>query len=178
KGFMGNSLRSRYFYLCACWYGTNMMGLLAYSFLFITLSLSLSKEEAGKRVSLFLRVIFLSAIVSNFLWIAIAPQSNVIGSSGLFYASQGVVMGVALLNGLRIIELSKLNKREKGWSVINLVIFGVIFIQILVQPQVFLNVGPGVASNVHAFSFYGALLLFTFWSIIKQSGKQLNFPYF
>jgi membrane associated rhomboid family serine protease len=138
----------------------------------------LSKEEAGMRVSFFLKVIFLSAIVSNFLWIAIAPQSNVVGSSGLVYASQGVVMGVALLNGVRVVELSKLNKREKGWSMINLIIFGFMFIQILIQPQVFLNVGPGVASSVHAFSFYGALLLFTFWSIIKQSSKQLNFPYF
>lgn len=159
-------------------YSMNMIGLSVYFLLFFITNLLLPKEEIYKRVKLSLIAMFLIAVISNFVWIVLVPQSSTLGSSGLVYASQGVMMGFALMNCLRIIELPHKSKRDKAWFLLfclsNLIIFVVAFSQILLQPQVFLSVGLGVNVVVHGLSFYAALILVVVWSIIRQFGRTLK----
>ena len=147
----------------------NMIGLLAFIVLFSTTNWHLSKQEIGKRVSLFLIVIFLMALLSNISWIILIPQVGTAGSSGLVFASEGIVMGFTLQNGLRIIELfrngEKDRKRLLAIYLYNLGIFGVFFVQVLLAPQTFLNVAPTVNVFAHGISFLGSFFLTVFWSL-------------
>ena len=149
----------------------NMAGLLAFFFLFSITNSHLSKQEIEKRVSLFLIAIFLMAIFSNILWMILVPQASTIGSSGLVFASEGIFMGFTLLNGLQIIELfkdgGKDRKRLMAIYLCNLTIFGVLFVQIVFAPQIFLNVAPAVNAFVHGISFLGSFFLTIFWSLYR-----------
>jgi len=157
----------------------NMAGLLAFFFLFSIINSHLSKQEIKTRVSLFLIAIFLMAIFSNTLWMILVPQASTAGSSGLVFASEGIFMGFTLLNGLQIIELfkdgGKDRKRLMAIYLCNLTIFGVLFVQIVLTPQIFLNVAPAVNAFVHGVSFLGGFSLTIFWSLYRRlRGKCLS----
>jgi membrane associated rhomboid family serine protease len=149
----------------------NMAGLFAFFFLFSVTQLHLSKQEVEKRVSLFLIAMFLMAIFSNILWTTLVPQASTAGSSGLVFASEGIFMGFTLLNGLQIMDLFKDEwrgrKRLMAIYLCNLAIFGVLFVQIVFAPQVFLNVAPAVNAFVHGVSFLGSFFLTFFWSLYR-----------
>ena len=157
-------------------YSTNMIELLVYFWIFFITNIFLSKEETEKRVSIFLKVIFLIAVTSNLLWIismwmVFASQSSVLGASGLVYASQGVVTGFAILNSLKLIELPRKDKKDRMeflFFCLSNLVFVVISIQVLVQSQVFLNVGAGVNVIVHGVSFFGAFFSVFLWNIFRQ----------
>jgi len=150
----------------------NMLGLCFFFIIFFITNFFPSKEERESRVTFFLVIIFAAAIVSNIAWIIIAPQRGAIGSSGLVYASQGIVTGFALSNGLRIFQLSHDVKKKRplyiAVYVFNLVVFLSLCIPIFLDAKAFLNVAENVNSVVHGIAFLVGLFLTTIWAWVRQ----------
>jgi len=136
----------------------NMVGLLAFLLLFVTSNISLSKEEIRRRIFFLLPVIFLIATLSNLFWTILVPNVNATGSSGLVFASEGVMMGFALLNTLKLKDIAECSlEKEKSllaFYAYNATIFIGFFLQIVFAPELFLGVAPKVNVFVHGIAFY------------------------
>ena len=136
----------------------NMVGLLAFLLLFVTSNISLLKEEIRRRIFFLLIVVFLAATISNLFWIILIPHVNTTGSSGLVFASEGVTMGFALLNSLKLRDIAKCNLEKKksllAICAYNATVFIVFFLQIILAPELFLGVAPRVNVFVHGIAFY------------------------
>lgn len=150
----------------------NMLALLAYFSLFAISNSFLSNEEKRGRISFFLIVIFLTSITSNAVCIISMPQTTTTGSSGVVFASEGVMMGFSLLNSLGILSLGKCGKQDRKLLLrtflSNFPVFLIFFFQILLNPQLFLNVGPQVNVFVHGVAFLSSFLLAFLWYQVKQ----------
>ncbi|RLI44490.1 hypothetical protein DRO69_07285 [Candidatus Bathyarchaeota archaeon] len=149
----------------------NMVAFLAFLVLFAVLNIFLHQKERIRREYFLLLNIFVSAILSNLLWIILLPNVNTTGASGLVYASIGVMLGFALLNSLKLKDIRKhcLDKRKMvlGIHILNVIVFLVIFLQIVLVPGVFLNIGPGVNSFVHSVSFDISFVSTLCYSVIQ-----------
>ena len=136
----------------------NMVGLLAFLLLFVTSNISLSEQETSRRIFFLLLVIFLAATLSNLFWIILMPNVNATGSSGLVFASEGVVIGFALLNSLKLKDIAKCSLEKKksllAFYAYNATIFIIFFSQIIFAPELFLGVPPRVNVFVHGIAFY------------------------
>lgn len=141
----------------------NMAGLLAFLLLFATSNILLSEEEIRRRILFLLSVMFVIATLSNLFWVILIPNVNVTGASGLVFASEGVVIGFALLNSLRLKDIAEHSVKEKEFLLAicayNATIFVGFFLQILFAPELFLGVAPGVNVYIHGIAFYISFLL-------------------
>lgn len=136
----------------------NMVAFLVFLILFAIINILFAQEERMRRERFLLLNIFVSAILSNLLWIILVPNVNATGASGLVYASEGVILGFALLNSLKLKDIQKcrLEKRKLVLAIhiFNVIVFLGVFLQIVLAPRVFLNIGPGVNVFVHGIAFY------------------------
>jgi membrane associated rhomboid family serine protease len=109
-----------------------------------------------KRIELFFLVsIFVFAIISNILWIIFRPNPS-IGASGLVYAVEGTLVGFSFANGIQVCNLSKFKNQRISTATIvlmNIVVFAILFAQILLNVDSFLSVGQGVNIIAHGASF-------------------------
>lgn len=149
----------------------NLIGLFALFLLFSMSNLNSSNKER-QMITVFLPVtIFLTAIVSNFLWIMLVSNGFTSGLSGVVFATEGALMAFSLRNSMTMFRLSKLDTKEKKRTqtlwVLNLLVFLSIFIQILSNPHQFLNVAPKVNSFVHGIAFLSNYSLTAAWFFFK-----------
>jgi hypothetical protein len=100
------------------------------------------------------------------------PQVSATGSSGMVFASEGVLIGFCLLNSFGLLNLSKCNRKDRRTLLTtclpNLLVFLVIFFQIVLTPDLFLNVAPRVNSFVHGIAFLTSFLFTSFWYQVKR----------
>lgn len=151
-------------------FSQNMVSLIILTFLFAMTNVHLDEQEKLKRSSFFLWDIFFSAILANILWVIILPQAKSAGSSGVVYASIGLVMGFSLNNICPSLwnTLNENLKKEgslkaffkKNFPIIyNLSVFSLLLFSIIIDPEGFLSVGPGVNTSVHSISFLASFLM-------------------
>lgn len=136
----------------------NMVAFLVFLVLFVVINIFLPQEEKMRRERFLLLNIFVSAILSNLMWIILLPNVNATGASGLVYASEGVMLGFALLNSLKLKDIRKCcpekGKLVLGIRIFNVIVFLSVFLQIVLAPIAFLNVSPRVNIFVHGIAFY------------------------
>jgi hypothetical protein len=132
-----------------------LKALFLFMFLFALCNSTFQLNMKKKMEKFFLISAFLFAIFSNVLWVILIPNPS-IGASGLLYAVEGVLLGFSLVNGLQILNLSKFKTQRISTITIILVNFFVsvsIVTQIMLTPEIFLSVGPGVNVIAHDVSF-------------------------
>jgi hypothetical protein len=161
-----------------------MLHLLFFTFLFATINMHLSDQEKSKRSSFFLWNLFFSAILANVVWVVVLPQAKSLGSSGIVYASMGIVMGLSLdttchdfRNMLRNLKNEPLkNFFKKYFSIIyNLSVFSSFLFFIIANPEKFLSAGPGINTLVHSISFIASFLMVTVLCLHEPEKVMLKF---
>jgi len=151
-------------------FSSNMAGLLIFILMF-TFSNSTYSLENKKRVERFtLFVSFIAAIVSNVVWVILTPVPS-IGASGLVYAVMGAVSGYSLLNGLQILNFSKIKAQKLVTIVVILMnLFLSVFLigQVFQDVQAFLNVGERVNVIAHGTSYLIVIFSVYPYCLIKK----------
>ncbi|MBO3833139.1 MAG: rhomboid family intramembrane serine protease [Candidatus Brockarchaeota archaeon] len=162
----------------------NMISLTICSFLFAMTNMHLEEQEKHKRSLFFLWNIFFSATLANILWVIICPQVKSIGSSGVVYASIGIVMGFSLANiyphPWNILK-ENLKKRmslkiflKKSFPIIyNLLVFLLLLFYIIIDPKGFLSVGPRVNTITHCIGFLASFLMVTALHLYEHNKLML-----
>ncbi|MEM2173269.1 MAG: rhomboid family intramembrane serine protease [Thermoproteota archaeon] len=150
-------------------FSQNMVSLIILTFIFAITNMHLAKQEKRRRSSLFLWNIFFSAILVNILWVIILPHVKSIGSSGIVYASTGIVMAFSLNNTCSNVKMLKENwKKSESLKdllkkdpqiVCNLLVFSSLLICIIIDPKGFLSTGPSVNTFVHFIAFLISFLI-------------------
>lgn len=152
----------------------NMAALFGMMFLFAFCN-CISKNR--KRIeSFFLASSFISAIISNIIWL-LATSNVSAGASGLVYATEGNLLGFSLVNGLQVIDFSKLKKQNLFavyLVVANLIVSIAITIQILTDAASFLGVGQGVNIIAHSFSFLQCFCASLVWLLFVEKSSILE----
>jgi len=144
----------------------NMVGLFAYTLLFVICNSSLTSETKRRIQSFFLVCAFGSAIASNVFWVFLTSQPS-LGASGVVYAVQGVLLGFSLINGLSILNWKKFKTQEKSTKLMvlfNLLVLISLLSEIFLSPQIFLSVAVGVNIVAHGLSFYLSLVTTFVWN--------------
>jgi membrane associated rhomboid family serine protease len=147
----------------------NMVGIFVVFFLFAVCNSYLSESEKRRRIIFFILASFLAAVIANLLWVVLEPRGESVGASGLFYASEGIFMMLALCNGLNLLDRKTFDTRDKYSKLVikcNLAVSMFLVLEILISSSAFLNVGAGVNAGVHGLAFLLGLGLtagFTFW---------------
>jgi membrane associated rhomboid family serine protease len=149
----------------------NMGSLFLFIFLFTFCNSTFCLQTKRKIENFFLGSIFVSAIISNVLWIILASNGSV-GASGLVYAVEGVLLGFSLINSLQIRNFSRFRVQSistKCLVFFNILVGFVIIFQIFLSPDGFLNVGQGVNTIAHGVSFLlGLFASFIWYSAIEK----------
>jgi membrane associated rhomboid family serine protease len=149
----------------------NMIGLFVYTLLFAVCNISLTSENKRKIEPFFLICVFGSAIVANIFWICLTSGRS-LGASGIVYAVQGVLLGFSIINGLSILDWKRFKIQKKFTQfivLINIIVIIWFLSEILLSPQMFLNVAVRVNSLVHGISFCLSLVITVVWnSYIKK----------
>jgi membrane associated rhomboid family serine protease len=165
---LGNSLASPWGVLTAIFvhssfwthYLPNMVYLLIFAFLFVLSNGWLPESEWRLRQRVLIGVSFPAAVAANAAWLWFVPNSLTYGASGFDFAVAGVTTGFCLLNGL---------PKGKTWADLakyyspaqphlrpvlsNLILFAGLFAAVVLTPDAFLGVGPGVNAFAHGVSF-------------------------
>jgi len=152
----------------------NMVGLLTFSTLFVATNFFFDEQEKRTRSVFLVVIVFLTAILSNLLWVSLIPRIATAGASGIVFALQGSVVGFALLNSLSLKNVRKEQDRKRriqlaGFYSFNLIVFVVFFCQIILAPNVFLNVATAVNVVVHGVAFLGAFLVTILWQPMRPA---------
>jgi membrane associated rhomboid family serine protease len=154
----------------------NMGGLFLFMFLFAFCN-STFILKSKRRVEIFFLVsVFVFAVISNVLWIALTPNPS-IGASGLVYAVESSLAGFSFANGLQLLYFSKFKAQSVSTMYIvfmNIVVFSVMLIQIVQSPDIFLNVGQGVNIIAHGISFLLGFLISPLWYYVIGKISILN----
>lgn len=116
---------------------------------------------------------FIIGIIGNVYWVTVNPTVTEFGQSGVIYALYGVVFIFCINNTGYLFDdfrigFKKLTKRGKFGSIVSLfaVLIGLFtLLQIILTKRMFLNIAPGVAYQVHAFTFLLALVIAYAYSI-------------
>jgi len=154
----------------------NLTALFGYFAIFVTSNIFLPNKESERRVRFFLLTIFIMSIISNLVWMFLMPNINTTGASGLVFASEGAVMGFALLNSFRLIDIGNYRSKRQKWLlaiyIYNLAVFVFLFLYIILAPSLFLSVAPGVNVFVHGIAFYmnfvAVILSFQIFPLIRR----------
>jgi membrane associated rhomboid family serine protease len=152
----------------------NMTGIFAYFLVFAVCNSYLSAGEKRQRITFFIIASFSATVIANLLWVILKPQTKSLGASGLFYACEGIVMMLALFNGLNLFNLKTFQTRNKFSKIMiecNLLVGMVLILEILVSPSAFLNVEPGVNAGVHGLAFLLGVVftaVFIHWTLQKK----------
>jgi membrane associated rhomboid family serine protease len=145
----------------------NMLLLFLFLLYFVVSNFYIHHEEKRQRISFLLITVFSMAIVSNIATIVLMPKATSIGSSGLVFALEGVLMSFSLINSFETYEWFKQKKINGEISlaieIVNIWVFTFLFLQIVLTPQSFLNVSPGVNIIVHGLSFLSSFVLVLVW---------------
>ncbi len=132
----------------------NMSALSFFTILFTFCNSALSVSR-NKIEGFFVFSTLACAIISNILWIA-SRDSISFGASGLVYAVVGNVLGFSLFNGLQVFHFQKLQSQRQlvvFIVLIDIVISVLLLAQVVLDPQLFLNLGSGVNTLAHGASF-------------------------
>jgi membrane associated rhomboid family serine protease len=140
----------------------NMVVLFAFLFVFLKLEEDMPQDHQYKDSRFLGRSIFLCGVIANSLFL-VASSGSAAGASGVVYACEGVIMGLAFLmifSGK--FNFAHLNQRQldpqERQTLRGLAVFVVLFVFFLFFRADFLSSGPGVDVFVH---FWGFLLGFT-----------------
>lgn len=159
---------------------SNMLALFSSFLLFALSNSSFSDTEKKRRILFLLIAVFSTAIVSNLFCIILVPRISSTGSSGMVFASQGVLMAFSLSNSFEISRLGTCNKKDRKSlltiCLMNLLVFSSFFLQILLIPRIFLNVAPNVNVFVHSVAFLCSFCLASLYQVEKRHdiGKHLS----
>lgn len=144
----------------------NMINIVISSFLLLGLLL-FNGEGNPKRTSLFFCLCpFISGIITNVLFLSLAPQSKSLGASGVLFAIVGVLLMASLMGifrKMRAVTIKTYFSRHLLHFSYHIFIFLFYFLQTIFIPTIFLNVSQGVNVFVHAISFLlavGSTLLY------------------
>jgi membrane associated rhomboid family serine protease len=123
-----------------------------------------------KRMVLFTITVVGSAVLAHSVWLAITwsaeNQVPSVGASGLTYAFSGATLSFALMNSVEAYSKRRIeDHRKKGNAalLVNGLVAGMLLIQIVIAPEVFLNVSEGTNSFGHGIAF-----LFGFFGIMAR----------
>lgn len=142
----------------------NMMGLWIWAGFVMLPDSLLNREQSRHRLSHFLPVVLGSAIVTNILWLLVAPHGYSRGASGLVFAISGVALGYSLMNLLKIVSRFRMLGQQFRMARLisalmgNLLTFVTFFILIVFFTNYFLAVGPGINSFAHGVAFLMAFI--------------------
>jgi len=135
-------------------YAYNMATLAFFTMLFTFCNSALSSSR-NKLGVFFVASTLICAIISNILWVA-SRDGLSLGASGLVYAVVGNVLGFSLFNGFQVLNFKKLQVQRQlvvFIVLIDIVIAVLLLAQIVLNPQLFLNLGKGANTLAHGASF-------------------------
>ncbi|MEW6221940.1 MAG: rhomboid family intramembrane serine protease [Candidatus Hadarchaeota archaeon] len=162
----------------------NIQGFAMSCMFFLIANFGLSLKDRRRSSRLFMWLIFVSAFASDavelVIWQLTATTGvSSFGSSGIVYASLGVVLSSALfsssvnLRRLRIVKRRKKSAlKAKGLIVpaLSIAVFLIIFLELLITPEYFFSVGPGVDVFAHEFGFFIGFS-FSFLTFVRWMSK-------
>lgn len=147
----------------------NIIGFMFSILFFVFSNLSQDKERKALYSKIFLLMVFISGFLSNalkfFIWWNPSgiTESGSYGASGVVYSAIGICTASAIVNITtslkKYIEFHKgrckknVGKGDLSAIFINLLILIPIIIMIFFDPELFLNVGPGIDVFVHYLGF-------------------------
>jgi membrane associated rhomboid family serine protease len=168
---------------------SNLTGFVAYSIMFVFLNVLNTPDNRAKSSRMFLLIVFAAGFVTNaaelLVWGATGTTNLVSrGASGMVYAALGVVFASSIVNlsgNMSVFTrvLARLSHKKKGRKVVDwhtriVILTGIltpailftVFSWLVVTPDDFFNVGPGVDVFGHAMGFLlgfiGSLVLLMF----------------
>ncbi len=154
----------------------NMGSLFAFIFFFAFCNSTFSLQIKRRIENFFLVSVFVFAVTSNILWIALASKGT-IGASGLVYAVEGDLIGFSLVNSLQLHSLSKfkvLNITTRLVVFMNIVVCFAVIAEVFLNTDIFLGVGQGVNIISHGLSFLLGLFISFIWCYAIAKVSILN----
>jgi membrane associated rhomboid family serine protease len=154
----------------------NMGGLFQFIFLFAFCNSTFVIQTKRKMEIFLICSVIVIAVISNILWIVFS-SSGVIGASGIVYAVEGDILAFSLINGLHILDLSKLRAQKISTQYMvfmNIIVSIVILIQVFLNVNVFLGVGQGINIFAHGVSFLLGLFASFIWCSVIEKISILN----
>jgi membrane associated rhomboid family serine protease len=151
-------------------YSSNMFGLTILIAIFVFANCSLLGQKKVKVENFFIATALIAAVSANVLWISVKNIPSV-GASGLLYAVNGIVLGFALFNGLQFLDFKKFKSQRllvMTMVFVNTILAVALLAQVLLNPELFLNVGAGVNVIAHGVSFLIGMFAAFFWCLIKK----------
>jgi membrane associated rhomboid family serine protease len=151
-------------------YANNMYGLTVLIAIFVFANCSLLGQKKVKVENFLIVTALIAAVSANVLWISVKSSPSV-GASGLLYAVNGIVLGFALYNGLQFLDLKRFKTQRvlvMTMVFVNTILAAALLAQVLLNPELFLNVGAGVNVIAHGVSFLIGMFAAFFWCLIKK----------
>ncbi len=145
----------------------NMGGLFLFLLLFAVCNSEFQLSSKKRIEKYFIAAMFIFPMISNVLWIVFKTKPSG-GASGLLYVVEGILLGFALANGRQLLNFSgKSHKFSKAIVVLmNVFVAALVLVQILLNPEIFLNAGVGLNVISHGYSFLFGFLVSVPWYYI------------
>lgn len=156
----------------------NVPAYLAIVLLFIVSSLQVESTERRNRSWFLLAGSFASAVIANFLWMALRPDTYSFGPSGIVYALWGMLFGFTLFDGFVKCLVAWIqknwpkNKKELYYAIFNIFVFSIILGLLFLFPAGFLSVQNGVNVFAHGISFYSAFVITLVYYWLKEGSRK------
>ncbi|MEW6593060.1 MAG: rhomboid family intramembrane serine protease, partial [Candidatus Hadarchaeota archaeon] len=168
----------------------NIQGFALSCVFFLLANFGLNLKERRHISRLFAWLIFISAFASDAVELVIWQLSattgvSSFGSSGIVYASLGVVLSSAIFSSGMNLEKLRMAKRRKKSPLkakdmvipaLSVIIFLIIFLELVLTPEFFFSVGPGVDVFAHEFGFFlgfaSSFLMFVRWMSKSPSRRK------
>ncbi len=143
----------------------NMGGLFLFILLFAICNSEFQLNEKRRIEKYFLSAMFIFPMISNVLWIVFKTKPSG-GASGLLYVVEGMLLGFALANGRQLLNFSSAKSQKFSTVIIvlmNVFVAALVLVQILFNPEIFLNAGVGLNVISHGYSFLFGFLASVPW---------------
>ncbi len=153
----------------------NMIALLIFLVLFVTLNVFYTKKEMKRRILFSSIIIFIIPIISNLISIIVYPKVIIIGSSGIVYSLEGLCFTLSIINFMGLKHKTRQLTNETSVvlaaSLINIIVCTMFIYNLIFFPELFLGSRNSIVIGVHALSFCGGCLSALFYSTKLQSPR-------